>query len=129
MPSHSPRRSPRFSHQYSTTLGSPHTPTHRGRPLPQQALTSSPVLLEHDSWLPFDGDGLKAFIAYCEIKYQVKGMEFQEAYHKLRENDIHPDVLKGKNAAWYVSQGIKSGPAERFAKSFIKWYAKMQQEA
>jgi hypothetical protein len=55
---------------------------------------------------------LKAFIAYCEIKYQVKGMEFQEAYHKLRENDIHPDVLKGKNPAWYESQGIKSGTAD-----------------
>jgi len=59
----------------------------------------------------------------------MKGMEFQEAYHKLRENDIHPDVLSGKNAAWYEAQGIKSGTADRLAGTFIKWYAKMQQEA
>ena len=91
-------------------------------------LTSSPVLLEHESWAQYDGDGLKAFIVYCETKFKVTGMEFQEAYIKLREQDIYPDVLRGKTAAWYEAKGIKSGPADRMARSFNKWYAKMQQE-
>ena len=127
IPSHSPRRSPRFNHGYSTPA-SPRTPTQRGR-RHLEPLTSSPVLLEHESWAEFDGDGLKAFITYCEHKFKVTGTDFQEAYLRLRENDVHPDVLRGKQAAWYEKHGIKSGTADRLYRSFNKWYAKMQQEA
>jgi len=111
MPSHSPRRSPR-------------TPTRR----PHVDLTfSSPVLLEHESWAEFDGDGLKAFITHCETKFKATGMEFQEAYLKLREN-IYLDVLRGKQSSWYEAQGIKSGTANRLFRTFNHSYAKMQPE-
>jgi len=72
---------------------------------------------------------LKAFITYCEHKFKVTGTDFQEAYLRLRENDVHTDVMRGKQAAWYEKQGIKSGTADRLYRSFNKWYAKMQQEA
>jgi hypothetical protein len=71
---------------------------------------------------------LKAFITHCENKFKVTGTEFQEAYLKLRENDIRPDTLRGKSASWYEAQGIKSGPADRLFRTFNKWYAKMQQD-
>lgn len=119
----SPRR---YSHRYDSP-GPPAnyaTPTRRRH----EPLGSSPILLEHPSWAEFDGDGLKAFIAHCETKFRVAGMEFQEAYLKLRDNEIHPDSMRGKSAEWYEAKGIKSGTAERIAKSFNKWYAKMQQE-
>ena len=39
---------------------------------------------------------MKVFIAYCEIKFKVTGTEFQEAYLKLRDYGIYPDVMRGK---------------------------------
>jgi hypothetical protein len=91
---------------------------------------SSPILVEHPSWREYDGDGLKAFIAHCESKYQVPAghTAFQEAYNILSDREIQPDVMKGKNVRWYEDKGIKSGTAERIVDVFNKWYAKMQQE-
>ena len=125
MPSHSPRRSPQSSHQYSTPYhDSPRTPTRRRF----EPILSSPILLEHESWTEFDEDGLKAFIAYCEIKFKVTGTEFQEAYLKLRDHGIHPDFMRGKTTEWYEAKGIKSGTADWLFRMFNKWYAKMQQD-
>ena len=126
MPSHSPRRLPQSSHQYSTPYhDSPRTPTRRRF----EPILSSPILLEHESWTEFDEDGLKAFIAYCEIKFKVTGTEFQEAYLKLRDHGIHPDFMRGKTTEWYEAKGIKSGTADWLFRMFNKWYAKMQQDA
>jgi hypothetical protein len=95
-----------------------------------ECLMSSPILIEHPSWLEYDGDGLKAFIAYCESKYRITAgnTTFQEAYIILCDLNIQPDVMKGKNVEWYELKGIKSGTAERIVRLFNKWYAKMQQE-
>lgn len=39
-----------------------------------------------------------------------------------------PDIMRGKSVEWYVeAKGMISGTAERIAKCFDKWYAKMQQ--
>jgi hypothetical protein len=89
IPSHS--RSPARSHSYYT----PHTPT-RPHALPA---FSSP-LVEHESWDLYGGDGLKAFITWCEHEYKIKpeNIEFQEAYQLMRTIGINVDVLKGKDA-------------------------------
>jgi hypothetical protein len=91
---------------------------------------SSPILVEHPSWAEHDGDGLKAFIAHCESKYRVTAdnTTFKEAYNILCDNEIQPDVMRGKAVGWYEAKGIKSGTAERIVVLFNKWYAKMQQE-
>jgi len=54
--------------------------------------------------------------------------QFQEAYLKLHDHEIHPNIMRGKPVEWYEAKGIKSGIAERIVQSFNKWYAKMQQE-
>jgi hypothetical protein len=84
---------------------------------------SSP-LVDHESFDEYGGDGLKAFIAWCEREYKTKAenIEFQEAYQSMRVVGINVDVLKGKNAAWFVSQGVKVGTAERIARSYPKWH-------
>ena len=127
MPNNSPRRSLQSNHRYydsPTGFVANHTPTRRR----VEPLISSPILLEHESWAAFDGDGLKAFIAHCETKFRFTGTGFQEAYLKLRDHEIHPDIMRGKPVEWYEAKGIKSGIAERMVQSFNKWYAKMQQE-
>ena len=129
MPNNSPCRSSQSNHRYydSTPLSSAsHTPTRRR--FESTAALSSPIPLEHESWVEFDGDGLKAFIVYCENKFRVTGTEFQEAYLKLHDHEIHPDIMRGKPVEWYEAKGIKSRIAERIVQSFNKWYAKMQQE-
>ena len=80
-------------------------------------------------WVEFDGDGLRAFIAHCESKFKVgNGTGFQEAYLKLRDEEIQPDVMRGKKVEWYEAKGIKSGIAERIAGSFNKWYSRLMQD-
>jgi hypothetical protein len=84
--------------------------------------------VEHASWAPFDGDGLRAFIAHCEDKFRVgNATEFQEAYRKLVEHVIRPDIMRGKDVKWYEGKGIKSGTAERIVQVFERWYAKLTQ--
>jgi hypothetical protein len=88
---------------------------------------SSTILIEHPSWAEYEGDGLKAFIAHCERKYNMtSNTAFQEAYEILSENQIQPDIMMGKTVAWYEAKGIRSGTAERIVKLFTKWYAKMR---
>jgi hypothetical protein len=124
-PRHSPRRSPRRHDSSPPYYRESRTPTQRRR----QDLLSSPILVNHASWAPFDGNGLKAFIAHCEDKFNVgPGTEFGEAYVKLVDHDIRPDVMHGKSAEWYEAKGIKSGTAERIVRVFNKWYAKLMQD-
>jgi len=115
IPSHS--HSPAHSHSYySRTPTRPHAPP----------VFSSP-LVEHESWDIYGGDGLKAFITWCEREYKIKpeNIEFQEAYQSMRAVGINVDVLKGKDALWFTSQGVKPGTAERLARSYHKWYSKL----
>jgi hypothetical protein len=111
-------RTPVRSRSYYT----PRTPTGPCAP----PVFSSP-LVDHESFDEYGGDGLKAFIAWCEHEYKTKAenIEFQEAYQSMRVVGINVDVLKGKNAAWFVSQGVKVGTAERIARSYPKWHAKL----
>ena len=129
LPSRSPRRSPRRHasspsyHRYS------YTPTRTPPRRRFEHTPSSPIVLEHESWVEFDGDGLRAFIAHCESKFKVgNGTGFQEAYLKLRDEEIQPDVMRGKKVEWYEAKGIKSGIAERIAGSFNKWYSRLMQD-
>lgn len=126
--------SPRSPHRTPRRHGIPHrsspypTPTATAR-WHGELLMSSPILVEHPSWAEYDGDGLKAFIAHCEIKYRViANTAFQEAYLILCDNGIQPDIMRGKIVEWYEAKGLKNGTAERIVLLFNKWYAKMQQD-
>jgi hypothetical protein len=117
MPSQGPSRSPAHSRSYYTrTPTRPHAPS----------AFSSP-LVEHESWDVHGGDGLRAFIAWCECEYKIKAdnVEFQEAYQAMRAVGINVDVLKGKDARWFTSQGVQTGTAERIARSYPKWHAEL----
>ena len=49
-------------HSYNPFSSPPsHTPVRRR----MEPVQSSLILVEHESWAEFDGDGLRAFIAYC----------------------------------------------------------------
>lgn len=123
-----PRRSPRYHSSRRSPHRSPY-PTPRATARPGELLISSPILVEHPSWAEYEGDGLKAFIAHCESKYRVTtNTAFQEAYLKLCDHEIQPDIMRGKTVEWYEAKGIKSGTAERIVLLFNKWYAKMQQD-
>lgn len=129
LPNYSPRRSPgqhaSLPSRYSSTSFSPSTHTPRPSRRRVEPMLSSPVLLEHESWAVFEGDGLRAFIAHCESKFKLHATGFQEAYLKLQEHEIQPDVMRGKSVAWYEAKGIKSGIAERIVMTFNKWYARL----
>src|SRR5947207_11403701 len=129
-PRHSPRHSTPSSYRYPRLSPRNHNRNYTPATIRRSDLTlSSPILLEHPSWTEFEGDGLKAFIAHCEIKFKSTGTAFQEAYLKLRDHEIQPDIMRGKSVAWYEAKDIKSGTAERMVAVFNRWYAKMQQEA
>ena len=130
MPTHSrhdysPRTSPYYHRQSYNPFPSPpiHTPTSTHRMEPAY---SSPIVVEHESWVEFDGDGLRAFIAHCERKFKVgSATGFHEAYLKLRDHEIQPDVMREKTVDWYLAMGIKRGIAERIVATFGKWYARL----
>ena len=117
---------PSHYRRHGTPLSSStHTPTRQRF----QQTQSSPIVLEHTSWAEFDGDGLRAFIAHCEKKFKVgSGTGFQEAYLKLRDHEIQPDVMREKTVEWYEAMGIKRGIAERIIRTFGKWYARLLQD-
>jgi len=123
-PHYSPRRHASLPHH--ETLFSPPTRTPTRRCFETQ---SSPIVLDHESWAEFDGDGLRAFFTHCERKFKVgSGTGFQEAYLKLRDHEIQPDVMRGKTVEWYEAKGIKSGIAERIVGTFGRWYARLMQD-
>src|SRR5881392_4026706 len=109
-------RSPGYSRShYSRT---PHTPakSRHGDPVLED-MFSSP-LVHHDSWDAYNGDGLKAFVTWCEGEYKTKGVEFAVAYQALKDQEISVDILKGKDPAWYTRMGVKVGTAERLVRSY-----------
>ena len=121
--SRSRSRSPGYSRShYSRT---PHTPakSRHGDPVLED-MFSSP-LVHHDSWDAYNGDGLKAFVTWCEGEYKIKGVEFAVAYQALKDQEISVDILKGKDPAWYTRMGVKVGTAERLVRSYPKWHARL----
>lgn len=100
-----------------------HTPTKQR----EMAPFSSP-LVSHSSWEKYNGDGLMAFISFCELKYQrgSDDTEFKEAYRILSNEKIGIDTLKNKDESWYVTQHkIKAGTAERLVRCYPKYCASL----
>jgi len=55
-------------------------------------------------------------------------MEFQEAYLKLQDHEIQPNVIREKTMDWYEAMEIKRGIVERIIPIFGKWYARLMQD-
>jgi hypothetical protein len=104
----------------------PHTPRPVRRSSRAPAVFSSP-LVDHESFEQFNGDGLRAFIVWCEQEYKVRenNTEFKEAYQIMRAKGIGVDILEGKDSNWLTAQGILVGTADRIARSFRKWLSKL----
>ena len=113
----------RSAHSRRSRDRHPCTPTkHR-----EMAPFSSP-LVSHSSWEKYNGDGLLAFISFCENKYQrgSDDTEFKEAYRILSNERIGIDTLKNKDESWYVTQHkIKAGTAERLVRCYPKYCASL----
>jgi len=94
-----------------------------------ETVQSSPIVLEHESYAEFNGDKLLAFIVHCEHKFKDgNGMEFQEAYLKLRTHEIQLDVMRAKTVEWYETMEIKREIAECIVTTFERWYARLLQD-
>jgi len=115
---------------YRSPQTSPHTPyqaRHSRHGRPRSPMPYSSPLIMHPLFDRFDGDGLLAFMDYCERKYKSEGnTEFQEAYQVLSLSNIRVDTLSGKNAKWIKSEGVKSGTADRMARSYLEWRGELQ---
>ena len=121
--SHSPPSTSHSSRSHHSRERNPRTPTkHR-----EMTFFSSP-LISHSSWEKYNGDGLMAFICFCETKYQrgLENTEFKEAYRILSNERIGIDTLKNKDESWYVTQHkIKAGTAERLVRCYPKYCASL----
>ena len=94
--SRSRSRSRSHSHSRRSRECNPRTPTkHR-----EMTFFSSP-LISHSSWEKYNGDGLMAFICFCETKYQrgLENTEFKEAYQILSNERIGIDPISSVHRA------------------------------
>ena len=118
--SYSPHSS---SYSRSRSHHTPRTPPRSREPAP----FSSPLVC-HSSWDNYNGDGLLAFINWCEIKYKRSSddTEFKEAYQILSSKKIGIDTLKNKDDNWYINKHkIQDGTADRLSRSYPKYCASL----